>query len=84
MDIVERLRRYAPCATKPRVAEIMDGAAYEILHLRAELAARDKEIADWLCERGYGLTGFGDSPAQLIEAAEAIKTGEYRGTQKTV
>jgi hypothetical protein len=37
-DLVERLRKYAPAATKPTVAALMDEAAAHIEPLQAELA----------------------------------------------
>lgn len=82
MDIVERLRsgRTFGNATWP---ELCNEAAAEIERLRAELAARDKEIADWL-RSGEADDIVCTHPAYLRDLADAIEAKEYRNTQKTV
>lgn len=43
-DLVERLRKNAPEATKPKVAAIMDEAADEIERLRARVVELEAQV----------------------------------------
>ena len=81
MDIVAKLKKQAAICwgskrigetTKNRAASAMDEAAAEIEQLRSQLAARDREIADWLRDQWDG------RPQQATYLADAIERGDYR------
>ena len=80
MDIVnlcrDRAETYGALRQSSLTAIALDNAAAEIEQLRSQLAARDRDIADWLDKLAGCLVKQQELALQM--AADNLRTGAYR------